>query len=72
MHHMGKTLIIAGIILVIAGIFFIFGDKPVCFGRLPGDIVIQKKNFTFYFPAATCVLISIILSLVLFLFFRKK
>jgi len=68
---MGKTLIIIGIILVMAGVFLTFGGRLSWFGRLPGDIVIQKKNFTFYFPIVTSILISVILSIALFLFFRK-
>ena len=72
MHYIGKSLILIGIILVVLGIFFILGGKISWFGRLPGDIVIHKKNFTFYFPITTCVLISVILSLVFFLFFKHR
>lgn len=80
---MGKSLILIGIILVVIGIFFTLvpldgehltgrGGKISWFGRLPGDIIIHKKNFTFYFPITTCVLISVILSLVFFLFFKHR
>ena len=69
---MGKVLIIMGIALVIAGVFFTLGAKLPWFGRLPGDIIIHRKNFSFYFPVMTCVLLSVILSLVVFLFFRHK
>ncbi len=69
---MGKSLIIIGVILVVAGIFLTFGGGLPRIGRLPGDIIIQKKNFTFYFPIVTCILISIVLSFIFFLFFRQR
>lgn len=71
MHGIGKPLIIIGIFLVLMGLFFTFGAKIPWLGRLPGDIIIHKKNFSFYFPVTTCILISVALSIVLFLFFRK-
>ncbi|MCW8418973.1 DUF2905 domain-containing protein [Fluoribacter dumoffii] len=64
-----KILIITGIILLIAGIFWPFLIK-MGLGKLPGDIIIQKNNFTFYFPITTCILISLIITLV-FWFFSK-
>ena len=66
----GKILIISGIILIIAGVFFLFG-KNIPLGRLPGDISVQKDNFSFYFPITTSIIISIILSLIFFLAGRK-
>lgn len=67
----GKILIIIGIILIIAGGLFMFGSKIPFIGRMPGDISIQKKNFGFYFPITTCIIISIVLSLLSWLFGRK-
>ncbi|HHF7374381.1 DUF2905 domain-containing protein [Legionella bozemanae] len=64
-----KTLIITGIILLIIGIFWPF-IKKIGLGKLPGDIIIQKNNFTFYFPITTCILISLIIMLI-FWFFNK-
>ncbi|WP_207385871.1 DUF2905 domain-containing protein [Legionella bozemanae] len=64
-----KTLIITGIILLIIGIFWPF-LKKIGLGKLPGDIIIQKNNFTFYFPITTCILISLIIMLI-FWFFNK-
>ena len=58
---MSRTLIVIGIVLIAAGLAIRFG---VPLGRLPGDIVIQKGNSTFYFPIVTCIVVSIILSLV--------
>jgi len=70
-NQIGKLLIIGGILLIIIGAFFLFGDKIPFIGKLPGDIFIKRKNFTFYFPIATSVLLSILISLVLY-FFRRK
>ncbi|HHF7366369.1 TPA: DUF2905 domain-containing protein [Legionella bozemanae] len=64
-----KTLIITGIILLIIGIFWPF-IKKIGLGKLPGDIIIQKNDFTFYFPITTCILISLIIMLI-FWFFNK-
>ncbi|MDA8212405.1 MAG: DUF2905 domain-containing protein [Clostridia bacterium] len=67
----GKLLIIAGIFLVvIGGLITIFG-KVFPLGRLPGDIFIQKGNFTFYFPLVSGILVSLILTIILNLIFRR-
>jgi len=71
MQEIGKTLIIFGIILIGLGLILTFVNKIPFLGRLPGDIYIQKKNFTFYFPLATSVLLSIILSLIFWLWSRR-
>ena len=67
MQAIGKTLIIFGIILIGLGVLLTLVNKIPFMGRLPGDIYIQKKNFSFYFPIATSILISIILSLIFWL-----
>lgn len=67
MQELGKTLIIFGVILIGIGVFLTFAGKLPYLGKLPLDIYIQKKNFTFYFPLASCILISIILSLIFWL-----
>jgi len=67
MEFFGKILILLGILLVILGTIFSFFGKIPYLGKLPGDIYIKKENFTFYFPLATCILISIILSLIFYL-----
>lgn len=69
--HLGKILIILGALLVAAGLLFTFAGKIPYVGRLPGDIVIRRKNITFYFPLATSIIISIVLSLILWLIGRK-
>jgi hypothetical protein len=70
MAPFGKTLIFLGILLVALGLLFSLGSKVPWLGRLPGDIYIHRGNFTFYFPLTTCVLLTLVLSLVLYLFRR--
>ncbi len=71
MPHLGKLLIFAGLILVFAGVLIWFaGQHFTWFGNLPGDIKIEKENFRFYFPITTMILISILLSL--FLWIARK
>ena len=67
---LGKMLILLGVFIILIGFLLVIGEKIPWIGRLPGDIIIRKKNFTFYFPLATSILISIILTL-LFTLFRK-
>ena len=67
---LGKMLILIGVLIIVIGLLFIVGEKIPWIGRFPGDIIIRKKNFTFYFPLATSIIISIILTL-LFWIFRK-
>ncbi|MFZ5994819.1 MAG: DUF2905 domain-containing protein [Thermodesulfobacteriota bacterium] len=69
--QLGKMLIVLGLVIAGVGLLFILGGKIPWIGRLPGDIYIRRKNFTFYFPLATSLLISIILTL-LFMLFRRK
>jgi hypothetical protein len=66
----GKILITFGIILVIVGLIFTVGEK-FGIGRLFGDIYYKKDNFTFYFPITTSIIISIILTILLNIFFRR-
>jgi hypothetical protein len=70
MPALGKMLIVVGIICIVMGLVFLFGDKIPFLGKLPGDISIQKERFSFYFPITTSIIISIILS-ILFAIFRK-
>jgi hypothetical protein len=67
----GKMLILFGIALIIVGGLLMLGAKVPWLGRLPGDIYIQKKNFSFFFPITTSILISIAISLIL-IFLRHK
>ena len=70
MPALGKILIILGVVLVFVGLGFMFADKIPYIGRLPGDIYIKREKFSFYFPLATSIIISIILT-ILFSIFRK-
>jgi len=67
---LGKLLILLGVFIILIGVFLLIGEKIPWVGRLPGDIIIRKKNFTFYFPIVTSIIISIVLTL-LFTFLRK-
>ncbi len=71
--HIGKLLIVLGIIIAAAGaLLLLFGNSGIPFlGKLPGDILIRRKNFTFYFPIATSILLSIIMSIIFYLISRK-
>ena len=70
MTNFGKYLILFGIIMVIVGALLVVSPRIPWLGRLPGDFLIRKKNFTFYFPLATSIILSVILT-VLFNLFRK-
>jgi hypothetical protein len=68
MNHLAKILIMTGVILIIAGVIIYFsGDKPGWIGRLPGDIRIEKENTRIYFPVTTMILLSVLLSLVMWI-----
>jgi hypothetical protein len=67
---LGKILIICGVLLVVIGLILVLGDKIPWIGRLPGDIYIKRDKFTFYFPLMTSIIISLLLTL-LFYLFRK-
>ncbi|MCK9424606.1 MAG: DUF2905 domain-containing protein [Ignavibacteriaceae bacterium] len=66
--QIGKMLILFGGIIVFVGILLLSFGKIPFLGKLPGDIIIQKKNFTFYFPIVTSILLSLLISLLLYLF----
>lgn len=66
MAGIGKILIVVGAALALLGLLFTIGAKIPWLGDLPGDIFIQRGRFSFYFPLATCLLISVILTLVLY------
>lgn len=67
----GKVLIFAGFIIAGIGIVLLFARHVPFFGKLPGDIYIQKENFSFYFPLTTCIIISAVISLILLFFGRR-
>lgn len=67
----GKFLVTIGITIVIIGLVLLWGPKIPFLGKLPGDIYIRRGNVGFYFPLATCILISVILTLI-FTFLRRR
>ena len=72
MKTVGRTLIFIGLAMVALGLLVSLGEKlPIRFGRLPGDIVIRGKNSVFYFPIVTSLLLSVLLSLAMWLFGRR-
>ncbi len=71
MAPLGRMLIVLGLGIAVLGLLLTFaGRLPFRLGRLPGDIFIQGKNSTFYFPLMTCVILSLLFSLVLWIFRR--
>ena len=70
MQGIGKMLLIGGIVLALVGAFLIFSPRIPFLGRLPGDIVVKRENFSFYFPLMTSIVLSVLLSLVLWLIRR--
>ena len=71
MIDIGKMLIIFGVAAIIIGGILMLSGKVPWLGRLPGDILVQKKNFTFYFPLATSILVSILLTLIFWLIKKR-
>jgi len=64
---MGKFLIVTGVVILLLGVLLYFSDRLPSIGKLPGDIVIKRENFTFYFPLATSIILSIVISVILYL-----
>lgn len=71
MNEIGKILIFFGLILAVLGLLLTFAGKIPFIGKLPGDIVIERRNFVFYFPLGTSILLSIIISLIFYLLSRR-
>ena len=70
MSELGKMLLVFGVIMAVVGAVLLFAPKIPWLGKLPGDFTYRGERFTFYFPLATCILLSVILSLILYLFRR--
>lgn len=70
--YIGKFLILVGIVIIAIGALLLLSGKIPYIGRLPGDIIIQRKNFTFYFPLATSIILSLIITFILWLIGRLK
>ncbi|PJZ56436.1 DUF2905 domain-containing protein [Leptospira barantonii] len=75
MENFAKPFLILGVLFLLIGLFFLYGSKfPFLdnLGKLPGDIRIERENFRFYFPLTTSILISVLISLILFLIQKFK
>jgi hypothetical protein len=70
-QYIGKFLIIFGIVVIAIGGLLLLSGKIPWLGKLPGDIMIQRKNFTFYFPIATSIILSVILTFIFWLISRR-
>jgi uncharacterized protein HemY len=71
MKEFGSLFVIFGVIFIIIGLALTFGPRIPLIGKLPGDIYIRRGNFNFYFPLTTCIIISILLTLILSIFIRR-
>jgi hypothetical protein len=71
MDSLGKMLIVFGVVLALLGGLLLFAGKLPFLGRLPGDIVIRRENWSFYFPITTSIVLSVLLTLLLSLFSRR-
>lgn len=71
MGDIGRTLVVLGLVVVVVGLVMMAAPRLPWLGRLPGDIHVQRDNFSFHFPIVTCLVVSAILTLLLNLFFRR-
>jgi membrane protein implicated in regulation of membrane protease activity len=71
MHDIGKLLVILGLVLVAAGVVVMLAGRLPWLGRLPGDIHVERGHWSFYFPLATSLVLSVVISLVLYLIGRR-
>lgn len=71
LQPIGKILIIAGFFIIIIGLIFLLGGKIPWIGKLPGDIVIERKNISLYIPITTSIILSIILTLIFWILSKR-
>jgi len=71
MQDLGRFLIVLGAAAVLIGVLLVLAPRIPWLGRLPGDVLIRRGTFTFYFPLVTCLVVSVILTLILNLFWRR-
>jgi len=72
MFNMGKMLVLFGAFIILFGLLFMMAGKLPFLGKLPGDIAVHTKRFNFYFPLATSLIISILLTIIINIFLRHK
>ena len=71
LDDIGRTLLVVGVLIAVAGVLMLLAGQLPWLGRLPGDVSIERGNFRFYAPLATCILLSLIVTLVLNLLARR-
>jgi hypothetical protein len=71
MAGLGRLLILFGVVSIVAGLVLLISPRIPWLGRLPGDVIVQRERFTFYVPIATSLVVSIVLTILLNLFFRR-
>jgi hypothetical protein len=71
MENLGKALIVLGVAIAAVGALLLMAPRVPILGRLPGDILVHRKNFTFYFPLATSLIVSAVASLILWVWSRR-
>ena len=71
MNDLGRSLIVVGVLIVVVGVVLMLAGRVPWLGRLPGDIYIQRGNWSFYFPIVTSVVVSVLLTLLFWLFGRR-
>ena len=71
MGDIGKLLIVFGVLIAVAGVVLVLVGRVPWLGRLPGDVLIRRGNWTFYFPLATSLLLSVVLSLLIWMIGRR-
>jgi hypothetical protein len=69
--ELGRIVVFVGVVLVVVGLVLIFSNRIPWLGRLPGDIVVRRENFTIYVPIVTMILVSVVLTVLLNLFWRR-
>lgn len=67
MQHPGWSLVVIGVLIAGIGLVWLFAPSMPWLGKLPGDIVIERQNFRFYFPLVTCIVLSLVLSVIMWL-----
>ena len=71
MNDLGKSLVVIGLVVVLVGVVLMLAGRVPWLGRLPGDISVQRGNWSFYFPVVTSLVVSVLLTLLFWLFGRR-
>ncbi|MCB0298738.1 MAG: DUF2905 domain-containing protein [Calditrichaeota bacterium] len=67
MQSLGKALLVAGAVLMVIGVLLMWGNRIPFIGKLPGDIIFQRKNFTFYFPLTSLIILNLLILIVVWI-----